>query len=170
MKRSKIFTIFIIVVILILIGVAIFFSQKRKNEFELVKSEANEILKIINRAAEEVEKAEKDQAEDYWYGIKFEMNKVFVFADRDQSKTFDKKDKDIIIEYNLQENIVLNPERTLFYLPNYNLVYFCDPNAECEKDAYHSVTISDITTGRAMEFRIEHKTGRIELREVVDLF
>ena len=166
MKR-KFLQIFIIAIIVILIGVLIFFSQKRKSEFELVKSDAHEVMKLINEAAEYVEKAEQGTAGHSWYGVYFGLEKAVLFSDFNQNK---KMDEPALLEYNLSENIYFNPERIVFYLPDYELVRFCDTEGICMNEAHHSVTISDTQTGRAMEIRIEHKTGKMELREVVDLF
>lgn len=165
--KKNFFKIFIIAIIIILIGVLIFFSQKRKSEFELVKGDAHEVMKLINEAAEYVEKAEQGNAGHSWYGVYFGIEKAILFSDLNQNK---KMDELAILEYNLSENVYLNPERTIFYLPDYELVRFCDTDGICTNEPHHSVIISDTQTGRAMEIRIEHKTGKMELREVVDLF
>ena len=91
MKKNW-FQIFVIIVIIALIGVLIFYSQKRKQEFELVKNEANEILKLINQAGEAAQTAEVARPRPIAYGVFFDLEKAVLFADENENR--DKRDGD----------------------------------------------------------------------------
>lgn len=165
--RKNLFQIFVIIVIIALIGILIFYSQKRKHEFELVKGEANEILKLVNQASEAVQKTEVAGIHPKAYGVFFGLEKAVLFADENENRIFDDQ---IFAEYNLHENVKLNPLTSVFYIPYQQEIDFCGQGGECSLNRYHYLKISDIKTGRAMEMRFDHKTGGIELREVVDKY
>jgi len=150
-----------------LIGVLIFFNQKRKNEFELVQAEAKEILKLINQAGEKALESKKARPKPVAYGIFFDFDKAILFADKNENKIFD---YNAIDQYILNENIRLNEQRIVYYLPYKESIEFCDVSRQCFDDIHPTVLISDIKTGRAIEFRFTKRNGKIELQEVVDQF
>ncbi|MFZ5365254.1 MAG: hypothetical protein ACOZBH_03635 [Patescibacteria group bacterium] len=165
--KKNVFQIFIVAIIIILIGVLISFSQKRKPQFELVKSEAKQILKLIDRAGDLALEAEKAAPNPLAYGIFFNFDRAILFADKNENKIFD---DEIISEYQLKENIRLNQAKIVYYIPHKKDIEFCDQSGQCHGDLHPTVGIADIKTGRAMEFRFEQKTGKVELREVVDSY
>jgi len=165
MKQVSKFQWFLITVIIILIAVFIIFSQKRKQEFELVKNQADQVLDLIYQAGEKAQTAEKARPRPFAYGLFFNFDKVILFADENENRIFDDK---IISEYKLDENIRLNQKSAVFYIPYQKNIAFCDHKGECFEKQYYYVLISDIKTGRAMEFRFEHKNGKVVLQEVVN--
>ncbi len=166
MKKNK-FQIFLIITILILIGVLIFFNEKRKNEFELVEAEAKEILKLINQAGEKALESEKARPKPVSYGVFFDFDKAILFADKNENKIFD---DNAIDQYILNEKVRLNQKRIVYYIPYQENIEFCDSNGWCFDDIHPTVLISDIKTGRAIEFRFTQRNGKIELQEVVDQY
>jgi len=165
--RKNWFQIFVIMIILILIGVLIYFSEKRKNDFELAQNEAKKIMKLINQAGEQALEAEKARPEPVSYGVFFNFEKAILFADENKNKAFD---DEIISEYQLHENVKLNAQRIVYYIPHTEQIEFCDQTGQCFDDNHPTVQIADIKTGRALEFRFTKRNGKIELQEVVDQY
>ncbi len=132
-----------------------------------MQNESKEIMKLINKAGESALQAEKARPRPVAFGVFFNFNKAILFADENENKAFD---DEIISEYHLIENIRLNQERIVYYIPHQQQIEFCDQSGQCFDDNHPTVQIADIKTGRALEFRFTKRNGKIELQEVVDQF